>query len=70
MAEPTYKIDPRSDTWKAVLEWARAEREDALQMLIEDCRSERQRGRIESMDALLNLARPPEVPTVTSDTYT
>ncbi|MCL7941213.1 hypothetical protein M8009_13045 [Halomonas sp. ATCH28] len=64
------KIDPRSDTWKAVLEWAQAQRDEAIEGLIQDHDSEQQRGRIGALDDLVALAAPDDVPTVVADTYT
>ncbi|MDR5867931.1 hypothetical protein [Halomonas koreensis] len=63
------KIDPSSDTWAAVLEWAHAQRDDAIEALIKDDRSEQQRGRIEAMDELLALSTPDDAPMVVADTY-
>jgi hypothetical protein len=70
MAEPTHKIDSRSDTWKAVLEWAQAQRDEAIEGLIHDHDSEQQRGRIGALDDLVALAAPDDAPTVVADTYT
>ncbi len=64
-----HKIDPNSETWKAVLEWAGQQRDDAVQLLIEDFQSERMRGRIAVIDDLTNLARPEQPPRVVSDPY-
>lgn len=64
------KIDRHSETWRAVTAWAQGQRQDAIEALIADHRSEQQRGRIALLDELLGLSSPEEPPTVVGDTYT
>jgi len=68
MADP-HPIDRHSDTWRAILAWADAERADAVESLIADHHSEQQRGRIQQLERLLDLAAPDDAPSVVSDTY-
>lgn len=50
-------IDPHSLTWKAVLRFIEAEREDAVNYLIADRESERQRGVLAVLERLETLER-------------
>jgi len=53
-----HKIDVNSETWKAVLKFSELEKDKAVESLIEDDYSERQRGAIACLDALNNLPNP------------
>jgi len=53
-----HKIDANSETWKAVLKFVESEKDKAVESLIEDDYSERQRGAIACLDALKNLPNP------------
>lgn len=62
-----HKIDVNSETWKAVLEFGKQEKAKAIDSLIEDDHSERQRGAIGCLDALNNLPSPKEQPIANVD---
>jgi hypothetical protein len=49
-------IDIHSLTWKSVLKFVEQERQDAIQMLIADRDSERQRGALVILERLETLA--------------
>ena len=57
-----HKIDVNSETWKAVITFAEKEKAKAVDSLIEDDQSERQRGVIGCLEALENLPSPAEKP--------
>ncbi|GAB2799065.1 hypothetical protein GCM10027040_27610 [Halomonas shantousis] len=63
------EIDKHSDTWRAVTEWARQQRQEAIDMLIADRDSEQQRGKIELIDELLKLTKEASIPPVVADNY-
>ena len=50
-------IDPHSLTWKAILQFIEDEREDAVNYLIADRESERQRGVLAVLERLETLER-------------
>ncbi|MHB0775422.1 hypothetical protein [Halomonas sp. WWR20] len=62
-------INKHSETWQAVTEWARQQRQDAIEQLIADRESEQQRGKIELLDQLLNLTNTSSIPPVVADNY-
>ncbi|MEX0385867.1 hypothetical protein [Spiribacter onubensis] len=56
------KIDPNTQTWEAVREWAIDQREGAVERLIGGAypdKDERIRGRIQALDELLDLPNKP-----------
>lgn len=53
-------IDVNSLTWKHIVKFIGQERKDAIQMLIADRDSERQRGALVILDRLEALALPEE----------
>ena len=50
------KIDPYSPTWNFVLQWVREQREEAIDMLIADRKSDFQRGALVMLERLEQLA--------------
>lgn len=62
-------VDKHSLTWKAVAEFAQAEREDAIKALIADRDSERQRGALALLERLEALANDPDEP-IPAEIYT
>ena len=65
----TNQIDKHSETWVAMTEWARSQRQEAVAALIADRLSEQQRGKIELLDKLLRLTETEAAPVIASDTY-
>lgn len=63
------QIDKHSETWLAVTEWARSQRLEAIDSLIADKDSERQRGKIDLIDQLLCLTDTEDDPVIVSDSY-
>lgn len=61
-------IDKHSATWRAVTEFAEAEYSTAVEMLIADRDSERQRGIIHVLHRLAGLADDP-LQEIIEDTY-
>ena len=56
-------IDPNSMTWRAVIQWATEQREEAVARLIGGAHpelDERLRGRIQMLDELIDLTEHPE----------
>jgi hypothetical protein len=64
------QIDKHSDTWLAVVGWAKQQRAEAINALIADQDSEQQRGRIDLIDQLLCLTETEDDPVIVSDSYT
>lgn len=62
-------IDKHSDTWQAVTDWARQQRQEAIEQLIADRESERQRGKIDLLDQLLTLTNTSSIPPIVADNY-
>lgn len=63
------QIDKHSETWLAVTEWARSQRQEAIESLIADQESERQRGKIDLIDQLLCLTDTEDDPVIVPDSY-
>lgn len=51
-------IDRNSATWKAVEQFIKEQREQAVNQLIADYKSEQQRGALKTLEALEALANP------------
>lgn len=51
------KVDKDSRTWRAVEDFIASEKQDAINALIADMRSEQQRGAIAVLERLAHLAR-------------
>lgn len=62
------KIDPHSQTWKAIQGFIESERKTAIQRLIADDKSEQQRGAINLLEQLEKLTEDDPI-VMKTDTY-
>jgi len=62
-------VDVQSLTWQTITKKLHAEKEEAINSLILDRQSERQRGKIDLITRLLKLSEPQSTPVVINDDY-
>jgi hypothetical protein len=62
-------VDIQSITWQTITKKLHAEQEEAINSLILDRQSERQRGKIDLISRLLELSDPQKNPVVINDDY-
>lgn len=62
-------VDINSETWAYIESMLKADKETAIQNLIKDIDSDKQRGRVEQINKILNLKDPKKIIPVDQDTY-